>query len=135
MKTLLNNFPVITLLVLFWGSTLVSSVYGQEAEQVTGAQSFEVGILVKPAEKLLLLIKVKETPAVRVKLYGNKNQLLYEEFLRKDERAYARRFNFAGAASGTYRFEIVAGREKIIREVQLQIPKLVEPTRSIAFIQ
>ncbi|WP_128547551.1 hypothetical protein [Larkinella soli] len=135
MKTIANQL-LITLLAGVLALTSHAQANPNGTDDSTAADAFfAVGMVPDLKDRINLFVDVYAPKVVSIKLKDERNNVLYEESLSRKESRFWRKFDLKELGPGKYRFIIAAGKQKVIRQVQIAAPPVNEPKRYISYIR
>ncbi|RRB04653.1 hypothetical protein [Larkinella rosea] len=131
MKTIAQQ----VLMILFLGFLIpVSNAQVTAAsEPASDNNAFEVSMFLGAQEKINLMLAVRQPKKVTIRLKDAKNTVLYQEDLSKTPASHWRKFDFEGMKTGVYYFEISAGQQVVVRQVEIGALPAVQAQRFITY--
>ncbi len=98
----------------------------------TKSKTFEVGMYQSVNTlKMNVIIEKSTDKNLSVVLKDEKGEILYNERIAKNSKAYHGKYDLSELADGKYTFEFTKGDEKVIKEVNLSSVESIESTRLI----
>ncbi|QHV95316.1 hypothetical protein [Spirosoma endbachense] len=134
MKTVKHLFAQILSL-----SLIVLSIAGkaqstdQELTSWAKEKSFEIGTYMGENRTVNLMLMVRQTNGVTIRIKNADDEILHELSMKKSPRAYHYKLNFDGSRSGLYKLEITDGRKTLIRRIEVVDVPATEAQRYITF--
>lgn len=126
------------LLMSLFLTALVSHAQTTEPEPgdpVTAERSFEVAIFTETNRKINLILAIHRPKQIMVTLKNAKNAVIHREFLKKTLKGYRQKFDFEGADSGVYQFEVSDGWQTIVRRIEVVNLPAIDSQRYIIYGQ
>jgi hypothetical protein len=106
---------------LFVAIALVATSFANvKANNPSKTASFEVGIYqTTNTLKLNLMVEKQVGNRLEIAIKNDKGEVLYTETIAKNDAKYHGKFDFSQLGDGQYSVEISAGKEKIVKNINL----------------
>lgn len=135
MKTLAQQFRNALLVSLLTVTSVINAqaIDTEPGDSVTKERSFAIGMDLGANWKVNLRVEIHQPERVIITMKDANNTVLYREYLKKGPAKHWRKFDFMGAESGVYEFEVRTGRQTIKRRVEVVDIPAIEPQRYITY--
>lgn len=126
MKTSIKSIFAAALVALSFVSVNAASL---EDPKETAKASYAVNVFKGKEGKVNFLLEKVQGKKLNVTLRNGKGEILFNENITKNAKGYARRFDVASLADGTYSIEVSDGETKLKKDFVISTD---QPSRTIA---